>query len=101
MNREENKKNYEVAARMLKAVAHPVRIHIIDCLNRERRLSVNEIKERLGATQSMTSQHLAQMRNVGILGAEKEANVCYYHILNKNVLRLLECINKCCDNTND
>ena len=59
---------------------------IIDFLSQEDRLSVNELKEKLDITQSMTSQHLAQLRNAGILDNVKEANICYYYILNKNLL---------------
>lgn len=96
MSREERINTFDVAARMLKAVAHPVRVEIINLLSQTKRMSVNELKEKLGITQSMTSQHLAQLRNTGILGAAKEANVCYYYILNKNVLKLLSCIKNCC-----
>ncbi|MCK5082194.1 MAG: helix-turn-helix transcriptional regulator [Candidatus Omnitrophica bacterium] len=100
MNKNEGTRTFDTAARMLKAVAHPVRIKIIDHLSREKRLSVNELKEKLNITQSMTSQHLAQLRNTGILGSIKEANVCYYYIFNKNVLKLLECIQRCSKNNN-
>ena len=95
MNRPEGARTYEFQVRMLKAIAHPVRVKIIDRLSQEKKLSVNELKDELGITQSMTSQHLAQLRNAGILGNLKEANVCYYYILNKNVLKLLECIKRC------
>jgi DNA-binding transcriptional ArsR family regulator len=100
VNKEEEMKTFDSAARMLKAVAHPARVKIIDCLSQEKRLSVNELKERLDITQSMTSQHLAQLRNTGVLGSRKEANVCYYYILNKNVLKLLECVKRCSKNNN-
>ncbi len=95
MSREEGVKTFDSAARMLKAIAHPVRIEIIDLLSRTKRLSVNELKEKLKITQSMTSQHLAQLRNSGVLGASKEANICYYYIHNKKVLKLLNCIKGC------
>jgi ArsR family transcriptional regulator len=95
MKREEELKTFSAAARMLKAVAHPVRIAIIDHLNREKRLSVNELKEKLKITQSMTSQHLAQLRQAGVLGVSKEANLCYYYIADKNMLKLLRCIERC------
>ncbi|MCK5013881.1 MAG: helix-turn-helix transcriptional regulator [Candidatus Omnitrophica bacterium] len=94
-NKEERIRTFEMAARVLKAVAHPVRVEIINLLSQTKRLSVNELKEKLNITQSMTSQHLAQLRNTGLLGASKEANVCYYYILNKNVLKLLNCIKNC------
>jgi DNA-binding transcriptional ArsR family regulator len=93
--KEKGVRTFEMAARMLKAVAHPVRVEIINILSQIDRLSVNELKEKLKITQSMTSQHLAQLRNTGILGTSKEANVCYYYILNKNVLKLLNCIKNC------
>ena len=95
MNREEKTGIFDDAAHMLKAIAHPVRVQIIDYLSQEKRLSVNDLKAKLNITQSMTSQHLAQLRNTGVLGKVKEDNVCYYYIRNKNVLKLLECIKKC------
>ncbi len=95
MYKEEGARTFDSAARMLKAIAHPVRVEIINLLSTEKRLSVNKLKDRLNITQSMTSQHLAQLRNTGILGSSKEANVCYYYILNKNVLKLLCCIKNC------
>ncbi len=87
---------FNMAARMLRAIAHPVRVEIINLLSQTEKLSVNELREKLDITQSMTSQHLAQLRNTGILGSIKEANVCHYYILNKNVLTLLSCIKNCC-----
>jgi DNA-binding transcriptional ArsR family regulator len=95
MNNASGARTFDTAARMLKAIAHPVRVEIINLLSKSERLSVNELKEKLDITQSMTSQHLAQLRNTGVLGSTKEANVCYYYILNKNVLKLLNCIKNC------
>lgn len=83
------------AVQVLKAVAHPARLEIIGLLDESGSLSVGQIQERLGTTQSMTSQHLAALKRVGILACQKEANVCYYSILNRNILKLLECISKC------
>ena len=85
----------ERAAQMLKAVAHPVRINLINLLVTHKQLSVGELQQYLGTTQSMTSQHLSALKNVGVVGYEKEANVCYYFIQNKNVLKLLACVEKC------
>lgn len=86
---------YTEAARMLRAVAHPARIEIIELLVAEESLTVNEIKDQLGLTQSMTSQHLGILKNTGIVASEKEANACHYYIQNKNVLKLLECVQRC------
>lgn len=95
MDKKRNLGKFTKAARMLRVVAHPARIEIINCLIKEKRLSVGELREKLGITQSMTSQHLAQLRNIGVLGCQKEANICYYSILNRNVLKLLDCVERC------
>ena len=83
------------ATRMLKAVAHPARIEIISLLVREKSLSVGEIQARLNISQSMTSQHLSALKNVGIIACEKDANVCNYFILNRNILKLIDCVTRC------
>jgi len=95
MNNQKDTKVFSVAARMLKSVAHPVRIEIINYLIGKKRLTVNDLKDRLKITQSMTSQHLAVLKNVGILDCEKQANACYYFIRNKNILKLLDYVERC------
>lgn len=92
--KKENEKIYEVAAKMFKSMAHPVRIEIIYYL-KEGKLSVSDIKEKLNISQSMTSQHLAILKNMEVVDCEKKANVCYYFIRNKEVLKLLECVEHC------
>ena len=91
-------KDLEKAASMLRVVAHPVRISIINLLVKNDRLSVKGIQAKLGVTQSMTSQHLSALRSIDVLDFEKNANVCNYFIKNKYVLKLLECVEKCASN---
>lgn len=95
MSRPNDSKVYEQAARMLKSVAHPVRIEMINLLIKRKKLTVNVLKDRLGISQSMTSQHLAILRQAGIVGCEKQANTCQYFIRNTHVLKLLDCVNHC------
>ena len=85
------------AAKVLKAVAHPMRIEIIKHLVNEEKIMVNDLKDRLNITQSMTSQHLAILRNEGIVDCQKQANTCIYFIRNKNVLKLLNCVEHCAE----
>lgn len=85
----------EKAARMLKAVAHPARIGAIKLLVKHGKLSVGDLQQKLGLSQSMTSQHLSALRRIEVVGYEKQANVCYYFIQNKNILKLLECVERC------
>lgn len=95
MKNQKEMKGFAVAAQMLKSVAHPVRIEIINHLIEKKKITVNDLKDQLNITQSMTSQHLAILKNAGILDCEKQANACYYSIRNKNVLKLLDCVENC------
>ena len=93
-----NKEKLEVlerAARMLKVMAHPIRMAIVNVLVEEKTQSVGQIQQQLGITQSMTSQHLSLMKRIGVLECKKVANVCNYSIRNKNILKLLRCVENC------
>jgi len=86
---------FERAAKVLRVVAHPVRISIIRLLSKEAGVTVTAMQSRLGTTQSMMSQHLAALKAVGLVACRKQANECHYYLLNKNVLKLLDCVDHC------
>ncbi len=77
------------AARCLKAMSHPLRLKILCVLGTES-ISVQEIVEQVGTSQSNISQHLAILREKDILGYKKEANRVYYFIDDKRMLKLIE-----------
>ncbi|VFM98756.1 MAG: transcriptional regulator, ArsR family [Candidatus Kentron sp. G] len=77
-----------LTARALKAMAHPLRWRIL-CTLGSKELSVSEIVERAGTSQSNVSQHLEQLRNKNIVIARKEANRVYYRIRNDQLLMLI------------
>jgi DNA-binding transcriptional ArsR family regulator len=83
----------ERAAEVLKTVAHPVRLRIVELLESGEK-SVNEIKELLGVTQPLTSQHLSQMRMRGVLGSRREGTLVYYSIANQDVVKVIHCIRR-------
>lgn len=78
----------ERASRSLKAIAHPLRLKIV-CFLGEREINVQDIVERVGTTQSNISQHLAIMRDKGILSSRKAANRVYYRVSDTRTLRLV------------
>nr|VFJ88638.1 MAG: transcriptional regulator, ArsR family [Candidatus Kentron sp. LFY]VFJ96978.1 MAG: transcriptional regulator, ArsR family [Candidatus Kentron sp. LFY]VFK21270.1 MAG: transcriptional regulator, ArsR family [Candidatus Kentron sp. LFY] len=80
--------NSTLTARALKAMAHPLRWRILCTLGSDE-LSVGEIVERTGTSQSNVSQHLEQLRNKNIVTARKEANRVYYRIRNDQLLMLI------------
>jgi DNA-binding transcriptional ArsR family regulator len=77
-----------LTANALKAMAHPLRWKIL-CSLGENELSVGEIVERTGTSQSNISQHLEQLRNKNIVVSRKEANRIYYRIRNPQLLELI------------
>ena len=78
----------ERASRSLKAIAHPLRLKIV-CFLGDREIKVQDIVDRVGTTQSNISQHLAIMRDKGILTSRKAANRVYYRVSDTRTLRLV------------
>ena len=77
-----------LTANALKAMAHPLRWKIL-CTLGERELSVGEIVEQTGTSQSNISQHLEQLRNKNIVLSRKDANRIYYRIRTRQLLDLI------------
>jgi ArsR family transcriptional regulator len=85
MTREED---IERASRSLKAMSHPLRLKIL-CTLGDEEVSVQEIVENVGTSQSNISQHLAILRDKGILSSRKDANRVYYRVSDARTLRLI------------
>ena len=79
----------ERAARCLKAMSHPLRLKILCTLGIDK-VSVQDIVEQVGTTQSNISQHLGILRDRGILACHKDANRVYYYIDNERTLQLIQ-----------
>jgi ArsR family transcriptional regulator len=79
----------EIAARSLKAMSHPLRLKIL-CTLGNREVCVQGIVENVGTSQSNISQHLAILRDKGILSARKDANKVYYRVGDERTLRLID-----------
>ncbi len=78
----------ERASRLLKAMSHPLRLKIL-CTLGDREVSVQDIVGRVGTSQSNISQHLAILRDKGILTCRKDANRVYYRVGDPGTLRLI------------
>ena len=76
------------ASRSLKAMSHPLRLKIL-CTLGEQEVSVQDIVESVGTSQSNISQHLAILRDKGILTSRKDANRVYYRVSDARTLRLI------------
>ena len=76
------------ASRALKAMSHPLRLKILCTLGAEE-VSVQDIVEHVGTSQSNISQHLAILRDKGILASRKDANRVYYRVSDSRTLKLI------------
>ena len=81
----------EMLSRILKAMAHPTRLAIIEMLAYGQRLNVTEIYTRLNADQSSISHHLGIMRDRGVLGCERQGKQVLYFLKNPAIQGLLSC----------
>lgn len=79
----------ERASRALKAMSHPLRLKILCKLGAEE-VSVQDIVEQVGTSQSNISQHLAILRDKGILDSRKDANRVYYRVSDSRTLQLID-----------
>lgn len=83
----------EEVAPTLKALAHPLRLRIIDFLKDGER-SVSEIVEATGKSQALTSHQLGLLRAHGIIKPRREGNYVYYRIIDESAFGLLDCIRR-------
>ena len=85
----------EDAANMLKAIAHPMRIAILNYLEDGKKLTVTEIHELLGIEQSTTSHHLGILKDKGVLGCRRNGKNTFYYLKHDKLSNIIDCISKC------
>ena len=83
--------HFEAQARILKALAHPSRLFVVDELLRGERC-VCELTEMIGSDMSTVSKHLSVLRSAGIIGDEKRGAQVYYHLKMPCAMRFFECV---------
>lgn len=85
----------EKVAIILKVAANPIRLGIIDVLDKKGSLSVNDICNELKSDQSLTSHHLKNMRLNGILSTKRYGKQIFYSLKLKEVVEIIKCLEKC------
>lgn len=84
----DQQEHIETAARALKAISHPLRLKIL-CVVGAQEVCVQDIVEAVGTSQSNISQHLAILRDKGVLNTRKDANRVYYRVADARTLQLI------------
>lgn len=81
----------EARAKIIKAMAHPTRLFIVDELSRRERC-VCELTEMIGADVSTVSKHLAILREAGIVRDEKRGSKVHYNLRVPCILDFFSCV---------
>ncbi len=83
------------AAGMLKVMAHPIRLAIIDMLGAKEKMNVTEIHQALNIEQAAASHHLNLLKTKGLLDSEREGKNCIYYLKYDRIIQIITCIGKC------
>jgi len=94
-NKELNIEKFENAAARLRALAHPLRIAMIELLQKNERLTVTEIYQHLNIEQAAASHHLNILKNKGILITKRSGTHVLYSLKNQAIIDILQCVDRC------
>jgi ArsR family transcriptional regulator len=94
MKKRINRKLYQRRADILKALAHPTRLLIVELLDDHGELCVCEIMEIVGGDQSTVSKHLSVMRQAGIIDHRRDGKNSMYRLARPCVLDFISCIER-------
>jgi ArsR family transcriptional regulator len=84
----------ERMAQVLKLLAHPQRLRIIDYLDRKDEAPVHEIMHDLDLPQAITSHYLGQMRRIGLIRSLRKGREVWYQVDDRRALTILDCMRK-------
>jgi DNA-binding transcriptional ArsR family regulator len=82
---------FEAKAKIIKAMAHPTRLFIVDQLSRKE-WCVCELKDMIGADMSTVSKHLSILKSAGIVQDEKRGTMVFYSLKMPCILNFFGCV---------
>jgi DNA-binding transcriptional ArsR family regulator len=89
--KKQTRRRYEARARVLKALAHPTRLWIVEMLSK-REKCVCELTDKIGADISTVSKHLSVLKNAGIVQDRKKGLQVYYRLKCPCAERFFSCV---------
>ena len=84
-----DRKLYELQAEICQIFAHPKRIELLNLLRKKER-SVSELVGEMGLAKANVSQHLAVLRERGVVTARHQGQMVYYRVANQKIFRACE-----------
>lgn len=88
---EKTKLKYEARARIIKAMAHPTRLFVVDELSKGERC-VCELRDMIGADISTVSKHLSVLKDAGIIEDDKRGQQVFYRLRVPCILNFFGCV---------
>lgn len=82
-------------ANVLKTIAHPLRLSVIEVLDSNGPMTVTELINQLQVEQSLLSHHLTKMKDRGILTAERQGKNIRYELAEEALTRVFDCLGNC------
>jgi ArsR family transcriptional regulator len=83
---------YEARAKVIKALAHPARLAIVDELAEKGERCVCDLTTLVGTDMSTVSRHLSQLKNAGIVADEKRGTMVFYRLRVKCLTSFFACV---------
>jgi ArsR family transcriptional regulator len=75
-----NSTKLNVSSDILRALAHPLRLQILEFIDKNKAINVNKIYNTLKLEQSITSQHLRILRSAGLVSTHREGKFIHYEV---------------------
>ncbi len=89
---EKTQARYQARAQIVKAMAHPTRLFIVDELSNHGERCVCELTEMIGTDMSTVSRHLSVLKEAGLVQDDKRSQMVYYRLRVNCILKFFACI---------
>ena len=83
----------EAASRVLQGLGHPLRLGVMQCLC-DSEMTVGELQQTLGCSQSAMSQQLRILENQHIIRMRRQGRLKYCSVRNADLLQVFHCLKK-------
>lgn len=88
-----NDEQLQISSEILRAIAHPLRMQILEFVDKHKTINVNKIYNTLKLEQSITSQHLRILRVAGVVEANRDGKFIYYSLNYSRIAQVIKGVN--------
>jgi len=88
-----NDEQLQISSEILRAIAHPLRMQILEFVDKHKTINVNKIYNTLKLEQSITSQHLRILRVAGVVEANRDGKFIYYSLNYSRISQVIKGVN--------